>query len=142
MILLLIYISTVDFFELIIPNSILLSGAIVSLAFNTTGNGVGFLKSISGCITMVVFTYIIALIMKKIFKEECIGYGDVKLFGMIGLFLGFDITFIIFIASIYLASFIGTSYVLYSKFKFGEYNKLIPFAPVISLATLFVLLIK
>lgn len=80
--------------------------------------------------------------MKKIFKEECIGFGDIKLFGMIGLYLGANTTIIIYFFSLYIASFIGIYYVIYSKFKYGEYNKFIPFAPIISLVTVFVLLIK
>nr|WP_312985962.1 prepilin peptidase [Clostridioides sp.] len=142
LIILLTVISIIDFLKYIIPNLSLIFGGSICILLNIIGKGVGLAISISGCIIMVVFTYIIAFILKKIFKEECIGFGDIKLFGMIGLYLGANTTIIIYFFSLYIASFIGISYVIYSKFKYGEYNEFVPFAPMISLATLFVLLIK
>jgi leader peptidase (prepilin peptidase)/N-methyltransferase len=79
---------------------------------------------------MLIFTYIVEFIVKK----EVMGGGDIKLFAMLGLFLGLKGTVITMILSIYVGAIYGILIILKSKIKREKYNSIIPYGPFISIA--------
>lgn len=80
----------------------------------------------------------IAIIGKKIYKQDAMGGGDIKLYGIIGLVLGFKLTFMsLFLASI-IGSIIGLSLTLLRIIQKGTPIPFGPFIAVGSLITYFI----
>ena len=68
------------------------------------------------------------------------GGGDIKLFAMIGLFLGIKGGILTIILSVYIGAIYGVGTILYSKLNNKEYNSMIPYGPFISVGAIIVLL--
>ena len=80
----------------------------------------------------VVLIYLIELIIKK----EVMGGGDIKLFGMVGLFLGIKLGLLTILLSVYVGAIYGVATIIYSKIKKKEFNSMIPYGPFISVGAL------
>ena len=81
---------------------------------------------------MLVLIYLIELIIKK----EVMGGGDIKLFGMVGLFLGIKLGLLTILLSVYVGAIYGVATIIYSKIKKKEFNSMIPHGPFISVGAL------
>ena len=81
---------------------------------------------------MLVLIYLIELIIKK----EVMGGGDIKLFGMVGLFLGIKLGLLTILLSVYVGAIYGVATIIYSKIKKREFNSMIPYGPFISVGAL------
>ena len=68
------------------------------------------------------------------------GGGDIKLFAMIGLFLGIKNSLLSALISVYVGAIFGVIMIIYSKIKKSEFNSMIPYGPFISIATFVVML--
>ena len=64
------------------------------------------------------------------------GGGDIKLFGMVGLFLGVKLGLLTILLSVYIGATYGILTIIYSKIKKKEYNSMIPYGPFISVGAL------
>lgn len=73
-------------------------------------------------------------LIEKIVKQEVMGGGDIKLFFMIGLFIGIKLGVVTILLSIYLGATYGVISILYNKIKNKNYNSMIPYGPFISIA--------
>jgi len=134
---LLIIASFTDIEQQIIPNIIILLGLIFGLLFSLTDITRQFFDAILGLIVGAGSLSIIALVSLLVMKKEGMGGGDIKLLSAIGLFMGWKMTLLILLFSIYLGGLFSILLLLLKIKKTGEY---IPFAPFISLATLITLL--
>ena len=76
----------------------------------------------------------LSLLMDKLLKKDSLGGGDIKLFAVIGLYLGFVGTLFTLLLSCVAGLLLGL------LLRRGEGGKPIPFGPAISLAAAFVLL--
>lgn len=85
---------------------------------------------------MLILIHLIELVVKK----EVMGGGDIKLFAMIGLFLGIKGGILTIILSVYIGAIYGVGTILYSKLNNKEYNSMIPYGPFISVGAIIVLL--
>lgn len=85
---------------------------------------------------MLILINLIELVVKK----EVMGGGDIKLFAMIGLFLGIKGGILTIILSVYIGAIYGVGTILYSKLNNKEYNSMIPYGPFISVGAIIVLL--
>ena len=81
---------------------------------------------------MLVLIYLIELIIKK----EVMGGGDIKLFGMVGLFLGIKLGLLTILLSVYVGAIYGVATIIYSKIKKKEFNSMIHYGPFISVGAL------
>ena len=81
---------------------------------------------------MLVLIYLIELIIKK----EVMGGGDIKLFGMVGLFLGIKLGLLTILLSVYVGAIYGVATIIYSKIKKKEFNSMIPYGPFIFVGAL------
>lgn len=76
---------------------------------------------------------LIAILGSKLLKQEALGGGDIKLFLLIGLLLGLELSFL----TIMVASFMGLIFALISRFsKRHKEHKYIPFGPFIVWASI------
>lgn len=126
---LLVIISLADLTYMIIPNSILLVFFLIifleQLLFSPY---ISIISAIIGSIEGFLLLWMIAILSKG-----GMGGGDIKLYAVIGLALGWKLTFL----SLFFAAFIGLIYGLYERIR-GELRKgqEIPFGPFIAIGTI------
>ena len=111
-------------------------GSVGAVIFNILGQGISIKDSLLGGLIcgggMLVLIYLIELIIKK----EVMGGGDIKLFGMVGLFLGIKLGLLTILLSVYVGAIYGVATIIYSKIKKKEFNSMIPYGPFISVGAL------
>ena len=133
---LLVIITFIDLDHYIIPDELIIFGSIGALIFNILGQGISIKDGLLGGLIcgggMLVLIHLIELLIKK----EAMGGGDIKLFGMVGLFLGIKLGMITILLSVYVGAIYGVGSIIYSKMKQKEYNSIIPYGPFISVGAL------
>lgn len=133
---LLIVITFIDLDHFIIPNELIIIGSIFAVVFNLFIKIVTIKDMLLGAIIcgggMLLLIYLIELIVKK----EVMGGGDIKLFAMLGLFLGLKGGLLTILLSVYVGAIYGIITIVHSKIKKQEYNSMIPYGPFISIAAL------
>ncbi len=139
---LLIIISVSDLEYLVIEDKIILFFLVIFLLLRifiplppqfSTFNDNYYLESLIGGLFGFGLLYIIAIIGKKVYKQEVMGGGDIKLYGIIGLILGLKMTAL----SLLFASILGTVFgVLLISLKVIKKTNPIPFGPFIALGSL------
>jgi leader peptidase (prepilin peptidase)/N-methyltransferase len=123
----------IDIEHRIIPNGLVLFGSIIALVFDILQLHVNWLDGLLGMLVGGGILLLIALLSLILLKKEGMGGGDVKLMGMIGLFLGWRLTLLTLVLSIYIGGFIGGIVLLARWKKADDY---IPYGPFIALGTL------
>ena len=132
----LIVITFIDLEFQLIPDSISLVGMFVGIILSVIFPGLqgaftwkrAFLNSIAGVLAGGGLIYLTGVLGQLVFKKESMGGGDVKLMAMLGAFLGWKMTVLIF----FLAPFFGAPIGIYMKYVKKE--DIIPYGPYISLA--------
>ena len=125
-------IAVIDFSHLIIPDSLVIAIAVLSIP--------GFILKIPprwsdrliGFFAVSVIIFVFAILSEKILKKEGFGGGDIKLTAAVGLILGWKLGLIAFGMSAFIALFMILIMKLFSKALNEE--KQIPFAPALSTA--------
>jgi leader peptidase (prepilin peptidase)/N-methyltransferase len=133
---LLIIISAIDYYHMIIPDSlslaVLLVGVIGCIAGVTPGITLKarLLNSLAGLIAGGGALFAIGLIGNQLFHKDTMGGGDIKLLAALGAVLGWTKIFpILFIASL-IGSVVGITLIILKKVERAGY---IPFGPFIAL---------
>ena len=133
---LLIIITFIDLDNYIIPDELVIFGSVGAIIFNILGQGISVKDSLEGGLIcgggMLALIYLIELIIKK----EAMGGGDIKLFGMIGLFLGVKLGLLTILLSVYVGAIYGIIIIIHSKIKKKEFNSMIPYGPFIAIGAL------
>lgn len=129
----LIITSFIDFDIQIIPNTLVAIGTVVGIIVSFLGWTVSLTDAVLGLLVGGGFLFIIGLMSLLIFHKEGMGGGDIKLMGMIGLFLGWKMTFLALLFAIYIGGIISAFLLFLNKKKLGQF---IPFGPFIGLGTL------
>jgi leader peptidase (prepilin peptidase)/N-methyltransferase len=133
---LLVIITFIDLDHYIIPDGLVIFGSVGAVIFNILGLGVGIKYSLLGGLIcgggMLVLIYLIELILRK----EVMGGGDIKLFGMVRLFLGVKLGLLTILLSVYVGAIYGVGSIIYSRIKKKEFNSMIPYGPFISVGAL------
>ena len=131
----LIIISISDLKYYIIPDEVLIVGAVLIIILylvNTYVNHlsiyIGVIKPILNALASFLFLFIFKFFGDKLFKKECLGGGDIKLMSLIGLVIGFDMS----VVTIFLASFIALPLSIIALIK--NDNNVLPFGPYLSIA--------
>jgi prepilin signal peptidase PulO-like enzyme (type II secretory pathway) len=124
---LLIYISFVDYKTRIIPNKIILPAYGFAVLYNIYLLFVNKNIFYSDIIAFL-FAFLIMLIIGLLSKGG-LGGGDIKLYALLGLSLGFQTIIKIILFSTLLGSIISIFLIL---FKIKKYNESIPFGPFIA----------
>lgn len=118
----------------IIPNEVNFVGFIVGIIITFIKMSVDInsgIDSIAGMLVGFLIFLAIAGLSLLLYKREGMGGGDIKLMGVLGLYLGFFNNIQVFILSFFLAAFISI-FLLATKIKKGD--DYIPFGPFIVLA--------
>ncbi len=122
--------SVADLEAFIIPNGTLIAAVAVWLAW-LPFSGYGWAEIGLHVLSAAVYgagVLVLSLIMDKLLKKESLGGGDVKLFFVMGLYLGLVAS----LFSVMLSCVIGLLFVLFARKKAGEH---FPFGPSIAAAT-------
>jgi leader peptidase (prepilin peptidase)/N-methyltransferase len=133
--------SMVDIDEMWIPDRCTIGGMIIGPIFSflvpslhgAETNLAGLVHSLIGLGFGFGLLWSVAFFGRLVLKKDAMGFGDVKLMGALGAFLGFEsIVFIVFVSSL-LGSVIGVSFIAMGK---REWQSKIPFGPYIALAAI------
>lgn len=137
---LLIIIAFIDIDQYIIPYSLIMFGSIGAIVFNALGKGIDIKNSLLGGLICGGLMLILTHIMNFILKKEAMGGGDIKLFTMMGLFLGIEGGLLTIILSTYLGVIYQVVVIINNKIKRQKYNSMMPYGPFISIGALIVVL--
>ncbi len=135
----LIVLTMIDYDYMLLPTSVIWSGVILGVflrIFQTVlhKNPEYLISSLLAAALGYSFFYAVFYMAKLLFKKEGLGFGDVRLIGMLGIYLSIPLILLtIFISSI-LASIYGII-ILYIKKK----NEPFPFGPFINLGAVIAL---
>ena len=137
-ILIIITISDIKYY--IIPDEVIIVGAIlliITFIINSIVNNISIfdgviIKIINGLLSFFGL-YLFKLFGDYMFKKESLGGGDIKLMFIIGLVLGFDMS----IVTLFLSAFIALPLSVIGLIK-NDNNEL-PFGPYLSIAALIIL---
>lgn len=123
----------------IIPNRLTLTMFETGLLFtflsviSNTNLGINtFVNSVLGMLVGGGIFLLITVIGGIIAGKEAMGFGDVKLMGALGLFLGWVNIIIVSVIAFLLAAIISIGILIFRKKQFGDY---IPFGPFIVIAS-------
>lgn len=131
----------IDFEHYILPDSVtiggmiagpLLSAAIPALHGATVFyEGLGY--SLLGALVGFGLLYGVAELGERVFKKEAMGFGDVKLMGAIGAFLGWKAVLFTLFSSSLLGSLSGLGLIVCGK---GKLQSRIPFGPYLAMGAM------
>lgn len=136
----LIVLSLIDLDHMILPTSVIIFGGII---------GIGFRVALSvfnhewaylwdGLIAAAVgygFFYLVYIIAPKIMHKEGLGFGDVRVMGMLGIYVGLEQLFVMLVIACLMAIVVG-SVLLAIRKKSEAY----PFGPYLCGATMMMLI--
>ena len=129
----------VDFEHLIIPDRVTLGGIAAGLVLSplvpamhrqVTWHG-ALIESVIGAALGWGILWALGFVGKLIFKKEAMGFGDVKLVGAIGAFLGWRAVLFCLLLSSFFGAIVGLSLVLLGRKEMGSK---IPYGPYLALA--------
>lgn len=130
---LLLALSAIDLDTMRLPNAITLSGALIAAATTLLLRRDAVLMMLLGGLMGLGLMIFMGLLGKVLFRKETLGYGDVKLGGMIGLFVGPWHTLGMFVFGVATGAVIGLGAILIGR---REWGSRIPFGPFLALGTL------
>lgn len=123
MVSLLIIVTVSDIEYKIVPDVVLLTFLPILFVLRMLYPMTVWYEHVLGAILGFAFMYFIAWYGKKRFKRDALGGGDIKLYFLIGLFLGMQLVFL----SLFFASILG---IIFGKVTMKKINP-IPFVPFI-----------
>jgi leader peptidase (prepilin peptidase) / N-methyltransferase len=129
----------IDLEHMIIPNGLIITGlAIFTSAFiyRLISAKSILLDNIYGGLAGGGIMLLIYIIGYMIYKKEALGFGDVKLFFMSGLFLGLKLTVIAFLFSIFSGALAGIIFMIATK---KDSKTEIPFGPFLAFSSVLAL---
>jgi len=140
----LIALMMIDFEHMILPNqlvAIIFALGLVALTMRILSGEspditASLLIYIGGACLFGVFAWALGFIMEKLLKKEALGFGDVKFFAAVGVWVGIPAIGAFCIAS----GFIGVALALVWKSRTGE--AVFPFGPALILSFYTVLLLQ
>jgi leader peptidase (prepilin peptidase)/N-methyltransferase len=130
---LLIIIACIDYRIQIIPNKCIFYGLILGIFFNLLDQSkIAFIDGWLGCTIGGGIFLLIALVAKG-----AMGGGDIKLMGVLGLWLGWKPILLVILLSFWIGAFVSIILIVLKKKKRKER---IPFAPFIALSSFITML--
>ena len=112
-----------DLYYRIVPDMILLIFLPVITTLRIISGYMLWYEGLIGGVAAFIFLYLIALYGKKRFKQDALGGGDIKLYVLIGIFLGYELVFL----SLVIASLAGMVFAVFRKKEEDVYIAFVPF---------------
>ncbi len=137
LVILLVPIAWIDARWYIIPNTIIFAGLIAGLAIISSisfiqQDGEFFIEHLIGAVAGSVVTALIGALGSIIFRKRAMGMGDIKLMGLIGLFLGaWPHLLLVITSSALIGSIVGVTLIIFGA-KEGPQSP-IPYGPFLAL---------
>ncbi len=132
----LLTLAVIDLRSYRLPDVLVLSGAVAAAAFGAvealaTGSGPAVRDMLVSGGVGVALLGTVRLIGSGLFRREAMGFGDIKLIGMIGLFLGdWRLVIVTVVLSAVLGSVLGGLWVLLRK----GHSTVVPYGPFLACA--------
>ena len=131
----------VDLDHYILPDRVTIGGMIIGLAMSplvpalhqTTLPLTALLRALIGCAVGFGTLWLIATLGSLAFRKEAMGFGDVKLMGAVGAFLGWKAVIFTVVGSSLLGSIVGIVLILLGK---RQLQGRIPYGPFIAAAAI------
>ncbi|NLX70600.1 MAG: prepilin peptidase [Clostridiales bacterium] len=123
----LIVAAAIDIDYQIIPNGLVLTGFISGLLFNLLGASIPFMDGLYGFLLGGGSLALIAIISLFIFRKQGMGGGDIKLMATVGLYLGWRLTALALVLSVYIGGITGLLLLITRMKKRGDYIAYGPF---------------
>jgi leader peptidase (prepilin peptidase)/N-methyltransferase len=129
----------VDFEHMIIPDRVTIGGMIAGLALSALAPSLhgertivaSLMASGIGLVLGFGILWLVSVLGKIAFKKDAMGFGDVKLLGAIGAFLGWKAVLFTILFSSFAGSIVGMAFILGGR---KEWQSRIPYGPYIALA--------
>lgn len=137
---LLIIIIFIDIDYFIILDKILVFGVIFFMIFNFLFKEILVKDLILGVFICGGSVWIIVFLIEFVIKKECMGGGDIKLFVMLGFYMGVKNGFLIVLLSVYVGVVYGICVIIISRIKGKEYNFVILYGFFIFIGVLIIIL--
>lgn len=120
-------IALTDAREYIIPDEFSLGGLVIGVGFSLAGGFGTLAPALIGAATGFGLLWLVGVLGTRMFKEEAMGGGDIKMMAMVGAFVGWQGVLL----TIFLGALLGTL-VFVPLSIFGQ-KKLVPFGVFLSL---------
>jgi leader peptidase (prepilin peptidase)/N-methyltransferase len=122
-------IAMTDAREYIIPDEFSLGGLVVGLLFSLSGGSSGLIGAVTGAVAGFLLLWTVGAIGRRMFKEEAMGGGDIKMMAMVGAFVGWQGVLL----TVFLGALLGT--VVFVPLSLIGRKKLVPFGVFLSLGS-------
>ena len=132
--------SFIDFDQMILPDSLTLSGIVIGLCGAFLNPERSFLESFIGFFVGGLLLLSISYFYFVLRKQEGMGGGDIKLLGWIGAVLGFKSLAFVLVVSSVLGTFVGLFMILSDKKR--DFQTALPFGPYLALGALLYIFVK
>lgn len=135
----LLALAFIDFFTLILPNSITLTLLVAGLVINRYSLITSFNSAILGMVGGFLFFFILSEVTLKIKGEAGIGGGDLKMVAMLGAWLGWQLLPVVVLIAASLGTVISFIYLLSAR---KSLQSKIPFGPFLAFGGIMTLLFR
>lgn len=81
-------IAIIDWRHKVIPDELNFGGLLLGLGISLAGGAAGFVQAVLGAAVGWALFWIIRVVGERIFKQEAMGWGDIKMMAMVGAFVG------------------------------------------------------
>ena len=119
-------ITLTDAREYIIPDEFSLGGLVVGILFSLPGGFSTIASALIGAAAGFAILWVVGALGTRMFKEEAMGGGDIKMMAMVGAFVGWKGVLL----TIFLGALLGT--LVFVPLSFLDRKRLVPFGVFLS----------
>jgi len=122
-------IAMTDAREYIIPDEFSLGGLVIGLLLSLSRGSSGLIDAVIGAVAGFLLLWTVGAIGRRMFKEEAMGGGDIKMMAMVGAFVGWQGVLL----TVFLGALLGT--IVFVPLSLIGRKKLVPFGVFLSLGS-------
>jgi leader peptidase (prepilin peptidase)/N-methyltransferase len=122
-------IAMTDAREYIIPDEFSLGGLVFALLLSLARGSSGLIEAVIGAIAGFLLLWTVGAVGRRLFKEEAMGGGDIKMMAMVGAFVGWQGVLL----TVFLGALLGT--IIFVPLSLIGQKKLVPFGVFLSLGS-------